>query len=288
MISKTMEVNTNKTILSSKTMIYKTESFFYQTKKLVGIDSFILKIAESMQTAIDELLIDAEVGSCFEVKTKSENFSFLFVIGKQLKQKVFGINDADIIFFEINKGNEDLKTKDQRINLFLRGSKIFSVTINKISKNIDESVFKKTYLISASDYINFPMLNEKQKHLVEIENENVLVQGVAGSGKTNICISKIIFTACKNYSGKVLYTTFSRGLLLDTKGKIEIYKNTIKNLIDDYRAGRIVFLDKNHKKAIENRLGIYIVADTEKNIINQLEQIVDFLESHIDYKLFIG
>ena len=45
-------------------------------------------------------------------------------------------------------------------------------------------------------------------------------------------------------------------------------------------------MDKNHKKAIENRLGFYIVADNEINIIKILEKIVSFLETHIDYKLF--
>ena len=130
------------------------------------------------------------------------------------------------------------------------------------------------------------MLNDKQRKLVEIEKENVLVQGVAGSGKTNVCISKLIYTACRNYSGKILYTSFSRGLIIDTKNKIEIFKNTIQNFIDNYKNNRIVFTDKNHKKAIENRLGIYIVADSEANIIKQLSKIVEFLDSHVDYKLF--
>ena len=43
-----IEVNTNKQILSSETKIYKTESFFYQTKKLAKIDTFILNIAEAL------------------------------------------------------------------------------------------------------------------------------------------------------------------------------------------------------------------------------------------------
>lgn len=280
-----IEVNTNKTMLSSRTSVYKTESFFYQTKKIVSIDTFILKIAETIQTQIDELFLISKQHSCFEIRTKNNEFAFLFMLGLQLKSKIFGIKDTDILFFDITKGNDELKTKDQRVNIFLRNSKIFSVEISGKNNLIDESVFKKNYLLSATDYINFPMLSEKQRKLTEIENENVLVQGVAGSGKTNICISKIIFTACKNYSGKILYTTFSKGLLFDTKSKIEIYKNTIKNLIDDYKNNRIVFLDKNHKKAIENRLGIYITADNEKNLLKQLEQIVEFLDSHIDYKL---
>ena len=50
-----IEVNTNKQILSSETRIYKTESFFYQTKKLSKIDTFILNIAEGLLSVTDEI-----------------------------------------------------------------------------------------------------------------------------------------------------------------------------------------------------------------------------------------
>ena len=50
-----IEINTNKQILSSETTIYKTESFFYQTKKLASMDSFVLKISESLLSLVDEI-----------------------------------------------------------------------------------------------------------------------------------------------------------------------------------------------------------------------------------------
>lgn len=278
-----LEVNYGKQLLSSEIKIYKTESFFYQTKKIIGIDNFILKIAESIQNIVKKLNNNLN-GNCFLVKTVDSKFSFLFRLGFQIDSEI-GLSSVDIVFYEMRNGNDNIKTNDQRISFYIKNSKIFNVSVECCNENIDESIFKKLYLISSSEYINFPMLSKKQQHLVEIENENVLIQGVAGSGKTNVCISKLIYTACRNYSGKVLYTTFSRGLLIDTKKKIEIYKNTILNLIDDYKNNRIVFLDRNHKKAIENRLGIYIVADKEENIIKKLSQIAEFLDSHIDYKL---
>jgi len=280
-----IEVNYGKQMLSSEIKIYKTESFFYQTKKIVGIDNFILKIAESIQTITLKLKNnEMKSSNCFLATTVDKKYSFLFKLGYQIDKSI-GLNEFDIVIFEMINGIENVKTSDQRIGFYIKNSKIFNVNIEKYSKEIDESIFKKLYLISSSEYINFPMLSEKQQKLVEIENENVLVQGVAGSGKTNVCISKLIFTACRNYSGKILYTTFSRGLLVDTKRKVEIFKNTIQNLIEDYKNNRIVFLDKDHKKAIENRLGIYIVADKEENVIKKLSQIVDFLDTHIDYKL---
>lgn len=279
------EVNINKTFLSSESRIYKTEKFFYMTKKLAGLNSFILKIAETLQSQISKIKqMFLRTKNPINIQTIDGKFSFDVVLGYQINYKAYGLNENDIIFVSAEKF-DGLKQNDQRINFYLRNSKIFNIILGESEIEFEEEDLKKLYLISSSEFVNFPLLSFEQQRLVEIEDKNVLIQGVAGSGKTNVCYSKLIYTACKNYSGKVLYTTFSRGLLIDTKTKIEFYKNSIKNLIDDYKTGRIVFLDKNHKKAIENRLGIYLVADSEQNIIKKLNQIVDFLEGHIDYKL---
>lgn len=281
-----VEVNTNKQVLSSETKIYKTERFFYQTKKLAGIDRFVLKIAEnllSLSKTIFEKYKNREDVNCFKIDVFDKNYSFLIKFGFQLQDAA--IADEDIVFFDLQSEFDDLKMNDQRVVQYLKEHRIFSVILKPIVFEEEQSDFKKLYLLSNSEYINFPMLNDKQQKLVEIEKENVLVQGVAGSGKTNVCLSKIIWVACRNYSGKILYTTFSRGLLIDTKSKIEIFKNNIKNFIADYKNNRIVFLDKNHKKAIENRLGLHLVADNETNVVKKLEQIVNFLETHVDYLL---
>ena len=281
-----IEVNSNKQILSSQTTIYKTERFFYQTKKLANIDRFVLKISESMQTLVFELFRKYETNkevNCFKVETFDKSFSFLVKIGFQLHSKA--VDDDDIVFLEMLVGNENAKMNDQRVNAYFAGHKIFNVTIRPINYDTLESDLKKLYFLSNTEYVNFPMLNDKQKALVEIQNENVLVQGVAGSGKTNVCLSKIIWVACRNYTGKILYTTFSRGLLIDTKNKVEVFKNNIKNFIADYKNNRIIFLDKDHKRAVENRLGIHLVADNDFNLIKKLEQVVSFLETHVDYFL---
>lgn len=275
------EVNTYKTYLSSESKIYKTERFLFATKKISEINFFILKIAETIQANLLKIREKFSNVEKFKIETTEGNFEFFVYI---LNQRKFDLQQNDIVFFACGEF-EGLKQNDQRINFFLKNAKRFTFTLSPVGVNVSESDFKKLYLVSALEYVNLPMLSSEQQKLVEIENENVLIQGVAGSGKTNICYSKIIFTACKSYTGKVLYTTFSRGLLIDTKNKIELYKNSVKNLIDDYRAGRIVFLDKNHKKAFENRLGIYIVAGTETNLIDKLQSISEFLSNNIDYKL---
>lgn len=281
-----IEVNTNKQLLSSETKIFKTEKFFYQTKKLSGIDKFVLKIAESMislvPTLIDKYLLDESV-TAFKVETFDKSFSFIVRLGYQISGVKIG--DKDIVFSLDNNDFKNLKSNDQRVVSYLKGHKIFTVSVKPIVLTMEESDFQKLYILSNAEYVNFPMLSEKQNKLVEIENENVLVQGVAGSGKTNVCLSKIIWVACRNYTGRILYTTFSRGLLIDTKNKVEFFKNNIKQLIEDYRNNRIVFLDKDHKKAIENRLGIYLISDNETNLLKKLNHIVEFLDSHVDYYL---
>lgn len=287
-IEYSIEVNTGKQILSSDTKIYKTERFFYQTKKLAGIDKFILKISESLQTFARDLhekyKKQTDDTNCFKVETFDKSFSYLFKFGFQIKNNE-NINPYDIVFFSDESGFEDLKSNDQRINVYVRASKIFKITLKDWVTDASELDFNKIYFISNAEYVNLPMLSLKQQELVEIENQNVLVQGVAGSGKTNICISKIIFVACRNYTGRILYTTFSRGLLVDTKNKIELFKNNIKQFIEDYRNNRIAFLDKNHKTAIENRLGIFLVVDNETNLLKKLEKVVQFLENNVDYFL---
>lgn len=281
-----IEVNTNKQILSSETKIYKTESFFYQTKKIAKVDTFILNIAEGLLSVLDELLLtfhgDENVNG-FQIDTFDRSFSFFIKLGFQFKNADF--DEKDIIFYKTTGKIDEIKNNDQRIIQYLKTHKIFNVLVKPIFETNDESEFKKIYLVLDSEYINIPMLNKQQQKFVEVENKNLLIQGVAGSGKTNVCLSKIIWTACKNYTGKILYTTFSRGLLIDTKNKIELFKNNIKAFIEDYKNNRLVFLDKNHKKAVENRLGLILIVDTETNIVKKLHQVVDFLENHIDYYL---
>ena len=94
-----IEVNTNKQILSSETKIYKTESFFYQTKKIAKVDTFILNIAEGLLSVLDELFLayhgDKNVNG-FQIDTFDKSFSFFIKLGFQLKNADF--SEKDIIF----------------------------------------------------------------------------------------------------------------------------------------------------------------------------------------------
>ncbi len=317
-----ISVNMGKSYLSSETKIYKTERCFFAARKIANFDLFLMNVAESFLPYIEELEkqlsgasmakraaadIDADAADgkvyidCFRVETLDKQFSFLMTLGKAIKNIVKtdasftldedlllvaeNINDKDIIFFADFSEYKDLKSNDMRVNNLLKLSKMFNILVKNTEAEINIDELKKLYLVSGKSVLNMPMLSKKQCELVEIENKNVLVQGVAGSGKTNICLSKIIFAACRNYTGKVLYTTFSRGLVIDTKNKLEAFKNNVMDFIEDYQQNRLIFLDKNHKKAIENRLGLNLPDNSDINILKLLKQIVNFIEHNVDLYL---
>ncbi|MBR1985047.1 MAG: hypothetical protein IKA31_04825, partial [Clostridia bacterium] len=208
-----------------------------------------------------------------------KNFSFLFKFGFQLG---LNLNKFDIVFF-------DFKSKESAQNLRIDEYVKFNSNLKIIIQNqkilVKNEDFNKLYIVSNVSGVNLPRLSPEQQEIVETVDKNILVQGVAGSGKTNICIDKIIFTACKNFTGKVLYTTFSRGLLIDTKLKVELYKKDLEKILEDYKNGNIIFVDENHKKAIENKLGIYFFSNDDEQIFEKIKKIINYLTNNVDYFL---
>ncbi|MDE6303031.1 MAG: hypothetical protein K2M36_05540, partial [Clostridia bacterium] len=91
--------------------------------------------------------------------------------------------------------------------------------------------------------------------------------------------------ACRGYRGAVLYTTFSRGLLTETRNRVELFSKNIDVFISAYESGRVVFLDSNHKKAVENKLGILFSVDEDGEIISALKRVAAFLKDKVEYRL---
>ncbi|MEG1536136.1 MAG: 3'-5' exonuclease, partial [Clostridia bacterium] len=287
---KNLLFNTEKIVLSSESRIFKTSNFIKITRNLKGLDGFLSKIAEGIVFQLPEIekaffeTAAADKNLSFRLETVDKAHSFEFRFGFQT-HSCFDIDKKDIIFVSYSGKEKIIRKNDQRLNAYAKSRKNFDVNLLLEKHNYIESDYTKIYLLANSDYVNFPLLNDKQKKLVEIEDKNVIVQGVAGSGKTNVCIDKIIYSACRAYSGRILYTTYSRGLLVDTQEKVKIFENNLANFITNYRNGDIIFVDNNHKKAIENKLGIYFSIDKDEQICEKIQQIITFLDKQVDYFL---
>ncbi|MCH5154576.1 MAG: ATP-dependent helicase [Clostridiales bacterium] len=266
----TITIDTKKIALSSEVSIYKTEGFVGNTRKIAGIDAFISRVAEGV--------IRSGISSgCHTVKTDDGLYTLFLCRRKSPKN--------DIVFYDYKSAEADEGGVDRRLkSVFARGT--LSLTVDETDSAVKQEDLERLYLVSGSDgAINFPHLNDTQRKIVETEDSNMLVQGVAGSGKTNVCVEKIVYCACRNYRGKVLYTTFSRGLLTETRNRVELFIKNINDFVEAYENGNVVFLDDNHKKAVENKLGIAFTVDEDGEIISSLKRISAFLAGKVDYRL---
>ncbi len=254
------QADVNKIVLSSKSTVYMTQYFFEASKNLLEIDSFITKIAETVLLNKNKLeKITFNEINCFKVTNSKLNIQILFKFGSG-KIKT---SEEDVIFFDIIKSKETIKQNDLRIVNFLKNISGFGIDVEPFKWLAKIEDFRKLYVVTNKSGIQLPRLDDYQKEIVETVNKNVIVQGVAGSGKTNVCIEKIIFSACKGYKNKLLYTTFSRGLLNDTKVKINNYIEELELFLLNYENGGVIFLDDNHKKALENKLGIFFFSEDD-------------------------
>ncbi len=278
MTPTTFTLDAEKKYLSSTRKAYKTESFIRLTRKTVSADAFITKIAE---TAFVHCVNVPARRSCM-VETADKAFTAFFIQGAPSNDR---IESGDLIFYKFLSKTTVESGTDRQLADYLDAHQTMEFTFRETSDLPDASDLNRLYLISETTAVNFPLLNAVQRKIVETENANVLVQGVAGSGKTNVCVEKIVYCACRGYRGKLLYTTFSRGLLSETKTRADAFVRSIKSFLSSYEKGEIVFLDKNHKKAMENKLGIVFTNDGDEENAQALRRIADFLEKKVDYYL---
>jgi hypothetical protein len=274
-------------VLSSESAIRKTERFIRETRRFADMDSFLCKIAEGLMLRLPAIDFSKEARSsadCYRLEAADGEQIFYFKLGFSLHNGL-RVAQKDIVFFRYADKENSGRRNDQTFAAYLRAKKPFGVRIFADKLLSDSSDFNKLYTLSFADQVNFPLLNAEQIAIVETEDKNVLVQGVAGSGKTNICISKLVFTACRDYTGRTLYTTYSRGLLLDTRAKTEAFCQNLKTFLRDYSEGRVVFADRDHKKAIENRFTMTFPEQDENKLIARMRAIADYLEHKVDYFL---
>ncbi len=269
-------IDTKKIALSSGLRVYKTEGFITLTRKIIAIDAFISRIAESIFAE------NALPDGCSSAETEDGLYTLFF----RCKCRDERLSDGDIVFYKFLSANASEGGTDRRLAAYISANDKITFHLRETNDKAPEDDLTRLYLVSGSDgIVNFPYLNETQRKIVETEDANMLVQGIAGSGKTNVCVEKIVYCACRNYRGAVLYTTFSRGLLTETRTRIGLFQKNIDDFISAYEEGRVVFLDADHKKAVENKLGILFSVDEDGEIISALKRISAFLKEKVDYCL---
>lgn len=258
-----LKLNSGSTVFwSDDSCVFKTDAFFKQTLYLLFCDRILEITGGIIRKNINEITSLSGNGQTYECDINVCSFLFTF-------------SGNDVVFFGF-KGRE-IHRNDKRLSALL--SSPFELNIHRINATAD---LKKLYTLSFEEGVSFPRLNSVQKEIVEKEDGNVLVQGVAGSGKTNICIDKIIFAAAEGYSGRILYSTYSRGLLIDTENRVRIFRKRIEKFLDEYEKGKII-IDGDFEKAIALHLGIkHILKESyEESLLN----IISYLESSVDYFL---
>lgn len=274
-----------KLILSSKSRIFKTEQFIKQTAGAVDVDLLLRIIHSALILELRNNEYYTKSNRSFIVQTIDGNNKLFFKLGQDITQNKLSKND--IVFYKYVGQGKISRRGDRRFVKYVSSHENADVlfNLNEILEEDKESIFNKLYIIANSDNVNFPLLNEEQKKIVKMEDNNILVQGVAGSGKTNICIDKIVYCATRHYKGKCLYSTYSHGLLEETKKRVSLFCYNIENFINKYNQGEVDFVDSNIKLAIENYLGITIECPNDKEIFSELSQISRYLSINVDYFL---
>ena len=231
-----LNIDLEKIVACDSTRIFKNESFIKDTKSAIDIDKFLSELCDGI------LLQNLNIDKAYIVSTIDGINSFFFRFGKTTNNEK--AQAKDIVFYKFITKDE-IKHEDKR---FYRLAQKKSIDVNIQTISAEQEDFTKLYILSNQDKVNFPLLNKEQEKIVTQENNNVLVQGVAGSGKTNICIDRIVYAASRRYRGKIIYSTYSHALLMDTKDKVLLFGRNIKEFIEKWENNQVVFIGKDKKK----------------------------------------
>lgn len=274
MVDRVVEIDAGKMLLSGRRRAFKTERFISETRRVAMIDAFASRLAERVML----LSLAPDDPERALVATMPDGARAFFM-------RVDPAPDGNIVFFRCMNARTDATGYDRSIEEAIAKNPKIAVRIREDNETPPKE-FKKLYLLAPGRArANFPLLNATQKRIVRTEDSNMLVQGAAGSGKTNVCVEKIVFAATRGYRGKTLYTTFSRGLLNETREKVEQFSDNIDEFLKARAEGRIEYLDGERRTATANKLGVELASNDDEGIARELRGIADYLKNSVDYAL---
>ena len=210
------------------------------------------------------------------------------------------------IFYDYESGECHYEAPEGIINTFLHQKRQYKIEKQKLlriidsSINIDDDVLQEVLANSSSDKMKniVTTIQQEQNSVIRnIKDKHLIVQGIAGSGKTSVALHRIAFLLYKIknlssdkvliFSPNQIFTEYISNVLPELGEE-----NTLQTTFHDYLK-RMIKEYKNVESYIDFLNRYYI--DTTKNIevlkykqsdeiINDLEKFVKDLEKNVSFK----
>ncbi len=228
----------------NQTRLLQSDTFIRDTKKYESrvkpfLDFIQKNISENGTKFLYSRKGTKRLTNCnaYEFRSIIRGQRIIYKFGWQLKDTDLNINDEDIILCRYVE-HDDITYGARSIN----DSKI---TISSDSYNLEECQVDETnedikenriYVFNKNNNFLIPILDKQQENILNDPSKYVFVNGIAGSGKTNICIQKIVLESIQNK--KIVYSTFSYTLLDSTRQNIHYnYIDEIQQIIKSLESG---------------------------------------------------
>ena len=239
-----------------KNKIFSFLSFVQKNLYLKGLSFLVSKKNEKM--------LSNTATTVFEFRSLIKGHRLLFKYGWQYNN--ININDNDIVLCRYvndhDRISEEANSISDNFSLNQEWTDKLNISDFEIQELQNSETLESNKLYYYTDNVNYlmPILNREQEKILKDKEQYVFVNGIAGSGKTNLCIQKMVMDSC--CGNKVLYSTFSESLLNSTQETIHYnyidQLRLIKNELDLYGLNESLILKINNLNLNFSLTGNYL------------------------------
>ena len=302
--------NLKNDIITSRLLV--SDDFVRDVKKYKNkISSFLsfvqknlyLKGLSFLEMKKNEKMLSNTSTTTFEFRSPIKGHRLLFKYGWQYNN--INLNDNDIVLCRYVNDHDKISEEANSINeseLSLNEEWTDKLNISDFDiqavKNPEPLEKNKLYYYNDNVNCLIPILDGEQEKILKDNEKYIFVNGIAGSGKTNLCIQKIVMYSC--CGNKVLYSTFSESLLNSTQETIHYnyidQLRLIKNEIDLYGLNESLILKINNLNLNLNLMDNYLKnIDILQNNLNTIDykmlsdiynEKYNFKKELVDFKIF--
>ena len=303
-------LNFKNDIITSRLLV--SDDFVRDVKKYKNkISSFLSFVQKNLylkgliflESKKNEKMLSSTATTTFEFRSPIKGHRLLFKYGWQYNNT--NINDNDIVLCRYVNDHDRISEEANSISesdfsLNQEWTDKLNISDFDIQELQNSEPLESNKLYYYNDNVNYliPILNREQEKILKDKEQYVFVNGIAGSGKTNLCIQKLVMDSC--CGNKVLYSTFSESLLNSTQETI--YYNyidqlrLIKNEIDFYGLNESLILKINNLNLNFNLMDNYLKnIDIFQNKLKTIEYKMlcdiyneknNFKKELVDFKIF--